>query len=256
MQSDVNMRRAARRKKIRRRRLKIFFVFMLIIALITAGIMCFTVFFPIKKVNVSGSKIYSKSQIIKASGLTTDDKLFAVSEEKIENSIRKSLPYIEDVKLKRAFPDAVSLTVTDAKEYAFYESKGQYFILSDSGYVLKTQTEPPQNVFQIITSGIKGEVSQKAVYKNSAEQELIEMLIKELSSKKLNIDKIDVSNVLEITLQVEDRFTVKVGTSQYLSEKIAHLGGMIKSIPDRSGTINLSMWTPQNAQGTFKENKN
>ena len=92
MQSDVNKRRAARQKKARRRRLKIAFIFFLIIALITLAIMCFTVFFPIKRINVSGSEIYSKSEIIKASKLTTNDNLLVVSEEEIENNIRQQLP--------------------------------------------------------------------------------------------------------------------------------------------------------------------
>ena len=92
MQSDVQKRRAERRKKIRRRRLKIAFIFFLIIAVVIFAIMCFTVLFPIKRISVSGSEIYSKTEIIKASGLTTDDNLFVVSEDKIEENIRKSLP--------------------------------------------------------------------------------------------------------------------------------------------------------------------
>lgn len=253
MQSDVNKRRAERQKKARRRRLKIAFIFFLIIALITLAIMCFTVFFPIKRINVSGSEIYSKSQIVKASKLTTDDNLWVVSEEEIENNIRKKLPYIDSVKLKRVFPDAVILTVTDAKEYAYYQSGENYFILSDSGYILKEQTEIPENVFQIVTSGMEGDVSQKAVYKNTAEEELVNTLISALQNKEINIDKIDVSNILQITLEVEGRFTVVLGNTDYTQEKIAHLSGMIESIPDRKGKINLSMWTPTNSQGSFVE---
>ena len=58
MQSDVQKRRAERRKKIRRRRLKIAFIFFLIIAVVIFAIMCFTVLFPIKRISVSGSEIY------------------------------------------------------------------------------------------------------------------------------------------------------------------------------------------------------
>lgn len=256
MQSDVNKRRAARQKKARRRRLKIAFIFFLIIALITLAIMCFTMFFPIKRINVSGSEIYSKSEIIKASKLTTDDNLLVVSEEEIENNIRQKLPYVDSVELKRVLPDAVILTVTDAKEYAYYQSGESYFILSEKGYILKKQTEIPENVFRIVTSGIEGDVSQQAVYKNAAEQELVNTLISALQNKEINIDEIDVSNVLEISLEVEGRFTVVLGTNDYTDEKIAHLKGMIDSIPDRKGKINLSMWTPTNSQGSFTEGDN
>lgn len=253
MQSEVNKRRAQRQKKARRRRLKTAFIFFLIITLLTLAIMCFTVFFPIKRINVSGSEIYSKSEIIKASKLTTDDNLFVVSEEEIESNIRKALPYVDSVKLKRVLPDAVVLNVTDAREYAYYQTGDSYFILSDSGYILKEQTETPENVFQIITSGIEGKVAQKAVYKNDAEEQLVNTLITVLNQKEINIDKIDVSNILELSLEVEGRFTVVLGTTDYIEEKIAHLAGMIESITDRKGKINLSMWTPTNSQGSFVE---
>lgn len=256
MQSDVNKRRAARQKKARRRRLKIAFVFFLIIALIILAIMCFTVFFPIKRINVSGSEIYSKSEIIKASQLTTDDNLFVVSEEEVEKNIRNKLPYVDSIKLKRVFPDAIILTVTDAKEYAYYQSGDQFFILSENGYILKEQDETPENVFQIVTSGIEGKESQKAIYNNSAEEQLVNTLITALQQKNIKIDKIDVSNILELSLEVEGRFTVVLGTTDYTEEKIAHLGSMIESIPDRKGKINLSMWTPTNSQGSFVEEDN
>lgn len=256
VQSDVNRRRAMRQKKARLRRLKVLLVFLLIVALITTAIMCFTLFFPIKRINVSGSKIYSKSEIIKASQLTTDDQLLSVSEKKVEDNIRQNLPYVKSVKLKRALPDAVILTVTDAEEYAFYQSENSYFILGDNGYILKEQSEIPENVFQIVTTGIEGKVSQKAKYKNSAEEQLVNTLITSLKKEKINVDEINVSNILQITLRVDGRFTVVLGTTDYLTEKIAHLEGMIASIPDRKGKINLSMWTPTNSQGSFVEQSN
>ncbi|MDO4607874.1 MAG: FtsQ-type POTRA domain-containing protein [Clostridia bacterium] len=256
MQSEVNKRRVARQKKTRKRRLKIALIFFLIIALITLAILCFTYFFPVKRISITGSKIYTKSQIVKASGLTTDDQLFTLSQDKIESDLRKSLPYIDSVKIKRVLPDAVVINVTDAKEQAFYKKGKTYNTISDKGYILKQQNKKPENLFEIVTSGIDGKVGTQAKYKNSAEQELVQNLITELTKQKITIDKIDVSNILEISVNVEDRFTVIIGSDEYLSEKIAHLASMIDSIADRSGKINLSMWTPQNSQGTFIEDKN
>lgn len=254
MQSDVEKRRKARQRKALRRRLKIFFSFLIVISIITLAIMCFTVFFPIKRINVSGSEIYSKSEIIKASGLTTDDNLFVVSEEKIEDAIRKKLPYIDSVKLKRHLPDAVILTVVDAKEYSCFKTDDGYFTVSESGYVLSQQNECPENVFEIITNGVKCTIGEQVEYKNSSEKELVSTLTDKLSKNEINIDKIDVSNLLSISISVENKFDVNLGTNEYMTEKIAHLKSMINSIGDRSGEINLSMWTPENSQGSYVDN--
>ena len=65
-EQDVQKRRKARQRKARRRRLKICFVFFLLIATVAFAIMCFTVLFPVKRISVSGSELYSKAEIIKA----------------------------------------------------------------------------------------------------------------------------------------------------------------------------------------------
>ena len=58
--------------------------------------------------------------------------------------------------------------------------------------------------------------------------------------------------MLSITLQVDNRFEVNLGTSNYVNEKIKHLSGMIQKIdPSESGNIDLSMWTNDNSRGTF-----
>ncbi len=250
---DVQKRRKARQKKARRRRLKIFFIMFILIAIITLITMCFTTFFPIKRINVSGGKIYTKAEIIKASELTTNDNLFVVSQEKIEQKIRKKLPYVDSIKLKRNLPDALIITVDDAKEYSCFMVDNKYYIISQNGYVLKSQSEVPENVFEIVTSGVNCKIGNKIEYKNIAEQEMILKITTLLEKQNINIDKIDVSNILNINVMVENKFSVNFGNDEYLEQKIAHLSGMIESIGDRTGDINLSMWTPEKSQGSFVE---
>lgn len=256
MQSDVNQKRAMRRKKARRRRIKIAFIFFLIITLITLAIMCFTVFFKIKEVKVTGSAIYKDNtqEIIKASGLVGEN-LFVASEKKVEDKIRKSMPYVDDVSLERKFPDKVVLTITDAKEKMYFEKDNKYYIVSENGYVLKEQEEVPENAFQIISNGIGGNIGELVNYENENEQSLSEKIVKSLDKHKIYVNKIDATNPLAIVVEVENRFTVLLGKDEYTEEKIAHLSSMIESIGERSGNINLSMWTPQNSQGSFVENK-
>ena len=92
MPSDVNRRRAARQRAARRKRLKTAFILFLIIALITLAIMCFTVFFQVKIIKSTGSKIYSGSQIGEASKVTGKDSLFFVRQiQHLHNNRHKSL---------------------------------------------------------------------------------------------------------------------------------------------------------------------
>ncbi|MBR6502657.1 MAG: FtsQ-type POTRA domain-containing protein [Clostridia bacterium] len=256
MSTDVNKRRAARQKKARQKQLKILLIFFIILAIVTLIIMCFTVFFTVNKINVTGSKIYSKSDIVKASQITTDDSWFFVSEDEVEENIRTKLPFVDSVELKRDFPDKIQLIITDAKEHSYYFSNNKYYVLSDKGYILNEQKNIPENAFEIKTHGISGKPGQKAVYKNVAEQDLVNNLIQNLQVYNIEIDEIDVTSLLQIKLKIEGKYTVLLGKNEYIEEKIKHLSSMIDNITDEANVIDLSMWEPDKREGTTrKENK-
>lgn len=249
MQTDVKKRRAERQKIARRKRLIAVSLFLLIVSLITLVILCFTVFFPIKEVSVSGSEIYTEQQIIDAAQIESKN-LFTISKKNVENNIRKILPYVESIELKRVLPNKVTIAVKDAKEYAYYRSGENYFIISEIGYVLKQQSEPPESLFEIVTDGMSGNISEQVVYKNSDEEELVNTLISQLSAKNIAINKIDVTSTIQITLKVEDVFTVWLGTEDYIFEKIDCLATTIEDMKNRGETtqkciIKLNSWDPQ-----------
>ncbi len=255
MNEDVEKRRAMRRRQIRRRRLIIGFIFFLIVAVIAFAIMCFTVLFPIKNITVSGSEIYTKKEIKEACQIKLGDNLFAVSQSKTQAALQKNLPYIDEVEIKRDLPDTLILAVTDAVEYACYNVEGKYFVVSDKGNILAEYDEKPENVFEIIANGVNCEVGTKVQYENEGDDELINIIIDNLNLQGISINSVDVTNSLKITVRVENRFDVNLGTNENIDKKIAHLKGMIESIGDRSGSINLEQWTRENSQGSFVAEK-
>ena len=71
-----------------------------------------------------------------------------------------------------------------------------------------------------------------------------------LNGKKVKINSVDVSEVMEITVRVEDRFNVYLGSSAHIDLKISHLAGMLKEVDaDTIGSIDLSEYTPENGRG-------
>ncbi len=252
---DVKRRRAERRKKIVKRRLIISFVFLLVITAIVLAIMCLTVFFPILNVNASGSQIYTASQIVKASGINENSNIFTVSEKEIEKKIKAKLPYVDKVTLKRELPDTVSLKISDAREYAAIGVKDLYYVISESGFVLNSYEEIPENTFLINAGNASCKVGDTITFEDAKAQQLAFRLAEALQKSEIKINAIDVTNTVSITARVCDRFDVKFGTEENLEKKILHLGGMIKSIGDRSGQINLSMWSESQSEGSFVPEK-
>ena len=253
---DINKRRAQRRKKIRKKRLRIFFAFTLITAVAVMVVLSLTVLFPVKKVTASGSKLYSSEQISKASGINETCNIFTLPVREAEKNIRNILPYVDTVKIKRSLPDTVKIEVTDATEYACYQIGNDYYAVSKRGYVLNKYSEQPQDTFLITCNGVKCTTGSKVSFEKQSTEQLLESLKSKLENYGITINAIDISEEYNIRLAVENRFEVVLGGSTDIDKKLAHLDSMIKNIsPERSGKIDLSMWTAAKSEGTFTESK-
>lgn len=247
-------KRIERQKKIRKRRLIIFFVFFVIIALCVCIALSLTVFFPIEAISISGSKVYTAEQIEKASGIKIGDNLFTVSHSEVEKELKSELPYIESIVFKRELPGTLKINVKDSSEYACYFINEKYYTVSKEGWVIKESDTPPQNIFVITGCKAECEVGSEIKYPDEETKTLALELVSALLAEEIEINGIDISNNIALEVKVEGRFTVNLGTSNNIEEKIKHLSGMIKNISEeKQGKINLSMWTTTNTKGTFIE---
>ena len=256
-QDEFLRKRAERQRKIRKRRLKIFFTLFVVFLLALSAVLCLTVFFPIEELTAKGSALYKSEEIIKASEIELGDNLFALAKGRTLKKIKSELPYIESLEFKRKLPNSLTITVKDADEYATYYDGKAYYTVSKSGWVLKKDYEPPQNILTVIGAKVGCKVGTEIVFKDEERKALAEKTVEVLSEEKLLINSIDVTDKLSIILKVEDRFIVDLGTANFIPEKIRHLASMVENISEeKSGKINLSMWTNDNTQGTFVEESN
>jgi len=245
-------KRKERQKKLRKRRLKIFFTFFVIIALITGVILSLTILFPIKRINAKGSKIYTSSQIVDNCGVNVGDNLFTASSEEVLKFLKKSLPYVETVKFERTLPDTLNIMVTDAKEYACYNVGKKYFTVSKEGWTLNSYDKKPKNVIVIISDKVKCKVGSKAEFKEGFSHLEVGEIIDLLTRYKFNVNHIDITDTASLKVKIENRFIVDFGKTVDLEYKIKHLNSMLKEIDKKAtGKIDLSMWNSQNTQGTF-----
>ncbi len=256
MQDEFIRKRMERQRRIRKRRLIIFFIFFIIMMFCVGITLSLTVFFPIENISASGSKIYTNEEIVKFSGIKTGDNLFTVSKKEAQENLKSTLPYVESLEIKRELPGTLKIKVKDAEEFACYNVKGRYYIVSSSGWVLKEKAKKPKNLTEIVLSGVKCKVGSEIEFSEDSPTEIIQEVISALKEEGLNANKIDVSDKVSISVKVENRFEVILGTSNNIVEKIRHLSGMVEKIaPTKKGKINLSMWTSSNTEGTFTESK-
>lgn len=249
-------KRAERKRKLRIRNLVIGYFAFMITALCVLTVLTFTVFFPIKSLGAKGSKVYGSEQILAASGIEKGDNLFTVNPSKVLKNLKKNLPFVESIKIERKLPDTLNIIVTDADEYACIFSKGKYYTISSTGWVLEKGDAVPENIFEIRGVEVNCKVASAVEYKNSEEKELLKRLLTAFEEKDITLNYIDITDKLDITIGAESRFNVKLGSANNTEEKIKHFEKMAESIPENeSGLINLSMWTPENTTATYVKNE-
>ena len=245
-----------RQRRLRKRRLTVFFIFLIIFLAATAVTLSLTVFFPIENISSSGSKVYTGEQIISASGIKKGDNLFTVDKGEVIKRLQSKLPYVETVKFERRLPGSLKIKVTDADEYCCIQSGKKYYTVSSSGRVLSESDTASENIYEIRGANVKCKVGALLEFGDKEDSRFIESLSKSLNDNGIKINYIDITDDINLTVGADDRFTVNYGTANNIEEKTKHLAGMIAQIPEKSGgNINLSMWTPSNTSATFTENK-
>ncbi len=248
-------KRKARQRKARKKRFITGLITLSIVLVITAVILCLTVFFPISKITATGSKIYTSEQIVENCGVKIGDNIFAFSRKKASNTLKTNLPFIEKVEFSLKLPDMLKIKVSDAKPYYCVAYNGAYYNVSKAGWVLEKTSEKTDGVFEIKISDVKCKVGSEIVFNDKKSYEKLQNIIALLENNDFKIDYVDVTNLVTIKAGVEGRFDVNFGTENSLENKVLHLKTTIESIPEnKSGSINLSMWNAQNLQGTFVEN--
>lgn len=249
---EFTRKRKARQRKIRKRRIKIFIGFLVVALLITGAVLSLTVLFPIDSITVTGSEKYTAEEILSAASIKKGDNLFTAKAD--AGAMAKKLPYVQSVQTVRKLPGSLTLKVKDAAEYACYKADGKYFTVSRSLHVLNRCDEPPENMLLILAGNVSCKVGEDVQYGDNKAGGLIEQIEKSAEEYSLTLNRIDITDELAISVKTEGRFVVNFGTSNGLDGKFAHLASMIKNIDaQKTGTVNLSMWSSSNTEGTFVE---
>lgn len=248
----------ATRRRRKRRRLKVqFYLALLCIFLGIIGILIYTVLFPTKKITIMGECRYSADEIIKTSDIGIGKSIFQIDTNAVKSRIETNLPYIENAKISRNLPFEVLIEVSTAVPQYAYIYEDYYLLASETGKILEIVADKPEDV--TIISGIKLNPPQAGHYIEftDTDQKLVhEQLRQGISSRKLNINFIDLTDVVDIQLIYENRILIELGSSIDLGYKLAHMAVVLQKLDQNDeGTLNLKHWTERNQQSFFKKEK-
>lgn len=236
-----------RRRYRKRRRFGFLYKLLAFFALVVALVMGATVFFRVEEIVVAGNVRYEARQIIDATGIVQGDNLFGMNKFDTARRIRRQLPYVEGVNIRRGWPDTLLITVTECRAAARLAGEEGEWLISRSGKVLELVESAPDGVIRVDglkavqpEAGLPLVVREEQQARGDGLLALLRALDKCGMTEK--VTWIDMTSASRTRMDFDGRFTVKLpvnGDFNYL------LGAMDKAVATleeyETGTLDLTV---------------
>ena len=200
--------------------------------------------FSIQQIVVNGAEKLNESVYISLSNIQIGQNIFELNKTAIKYAILEE-PYVENVEIKRTYPNKVEINVTERKVSYLIESFGQYIYLDRNGYILEKNSE----LLNLpIIRGYETDMENIEIGERINENDLSKFndLIKIIDSLKGNnitakLTSVDISNDEDYILEfAEEGKKVNLGNTKELSAKMAWINLFIAEEKNKKGTIYLN----------------
>ncbi len=205
------------RKAKKRRKLTPFLIVVSLFILAAFVYLCLTMLFNVDRIEIVGNTLYEDHDLTETSGIEKGENLFEVDTEYAENKLYSVYSYIEEVEVKRSFPNAVTITIVEAEPFTVIEEADGYTLVSAGGKVLERGLEePPYGMMTV--RGLSTVTSTEDDQKRMELMKLIVNAMRELNMEGYNF--LDLSDTLEITMIYQNRVKVILGNELQLEYKL------------------------------------
>ena len=207
-----------------------------------------TLFFKVEQISVKGNSRYTAEEIIAACGVMPGDNLVLLDKYRIAERLYTQLPYITGVRINRAFPDGLTIIVTETVSALAIESGDRWWLLSADGKVVDTVSdeEAQQHVILIgVTAQLPAPGSQLKLMDNTniSEERLLELISKLAERDMLKQTQRILTDDSEIlVLEYDNRFRVELYYDADFDFKLDCLQAAVNELePNETGIIRMTM---------------
>ena len=191
---------------------------LIFVVVIIASIFFLSLFFRVEDIRVEGNTHYTDDEIIRAIDIEEGDNLFFFDRFAAISRVFSKLPYIEEVSLKRALPNRITITVEESTALA-------YLILGDEEWTM-----------------FIGERLTSADGEEDPVNSLNDILV-QIEGRGLipDIDRVNFKNPDSPEIVYNGRFTFVLGRYGMVPEKFAMLSGVLATLKaGDAGVVDLS----------------
>lgn len=219
--------------------------FLIICAALVFGL---SVFFRVSGIEVEGNALYTRDEIVEASGIEEGDNLFFINRFSAISRIFSKLPYVEEATINRSLPNKLVIVVQESRAIAYVMAEDGAWAVDRSCKLLsKAEGETLRGLIRIDgLTPIAPEAGQ-LIAPGEAESPKVKYLaaiLTQIESLDLRdkITHIDISGIANPSFDYLGRFTVKLGTDENIEYKFQCLLSAVEALSDGDrGTLDLSI---------------
>ncbi|MGN1032550.1 MAG: cell division protein FtsQ/DivIB [Intestinibacter sp.] len=223
------------RRKIRINRL---ITLLLFIFMICFGLVVFirSDFFSLKYIKIVNNNILTKSDINQLSKITIGKNIFTYDLKKIESNIKEN-PYIENVFIKRKFPNSLIIDVREKNIMCVLKDKNEnyYYVDKNMEYIDKINIDDIEDNYTIV--GVDFEVDNKQIhYKNKDDKKYLISLMENIKKHGLDkrISKIDFFDKNKIDISIGEAMKVIVLKDTHIDYNISKLTKILLDLDNQN----------------------
>ncbi len=235
IKSKERLQRFVRYNRTKKQVVRVVSVLVFLAVCISFVILCLSMFFRIKSVEVTGTSRYTAEDIMAATDIREGMSLYEVTNADVQPLIKK-LAYIRTARIKRELPNTLVIALTEDTPVYFAELYGEYFVLSDELRVLERVFEREQLAdrslielaFPAINAAMVGSFVEFET--DSAERYIKDYLhVLQTSDLFEKITAFDLRDRFNIYAICKGIYLVDFGNSDELSTKLTAVNGMLES---------------------------
>lgn len=230
----IELENNGNQKRVRRRKQNMmgyyFLVFVLAAGIVLA--LSVTLLFNVKEVVVNGvvGSSYNENDIAKVSGIRRGDNLVRMNTGKIKNEILNTLLYVDDVSVRKDFPDKVTIDITPSIDMAYVECQGGYMLVSE-GWRIIGLSEKQENENLITVYGFEPKSNEEKTVMDSEDEdknEALKNLLSEIKKQDIkSIVSIDLSDKFDVVLNYGNRIKIKIEKPNDIEYKLRYANQII-----------------------------
>ena len=227
-EEELKRRQAQELKERKRRRRKrgsnvVYYIALGLIAFAIFAILSVTVLFNTEQIIIVGDSDYTAEEIIAASELKGDENLVRLNLSGTAEKILNKLVCLDRVKVEKAYPAAIRITVTRSVPMANFYYGGKNYVISHSGRVMRIgdDNEPCMNVLGYVPA--ESVIVGSFVYAEDEHQdELLSQLSVAIEAGGLSdkITAVNITDPIELKMTYDDRVEIYLCSILQIDQKI------------------------------------